>query len=259
MREDERNEPTPPRCSRHPTEQPWLPLPPQQLAGLILPLPEPWFPPGEEDVSATPATRLGPRFVEAMGWALELHATQLRKGTAVPYAAHLLAVAALVLEHGGDEEEAIAALLHDAPEDQGGAPTLAEVGRRFGARVESIVAACSDTFEEPKPLWQARKEAHIEHMRRAEASTRLIALADKVHNLHAILRDHARLGDVIWERFRVRDPARHAWYYRGMLEALTEGAASEPRLLPLLEMLASGVAELEAIAARAPDAGRGPR
>lgn len=104
---------------------------------------------------------LTPRFSAAFEFARAAHSRQVRKGSGTPYLAHLMSVAALVLEHGGDEETAIAALLHDVAEDQGGEEALAEIERRFGGRVAAIVAECSDTFETPKPPWRERKEAYL--------------------------------------------------------------------------------------------------
>jgi hypothetical protein len=184
--------------------------------------------------------------------------------------AHLFAVAALVLENGGDEDEAIAALLHDAAEDQGGEAILDEIGRRFGERVAAIVAACSDTFAQPKPPWRERKEAHLAKMRKASPSVRLVALADKVHNLAAIVRDHRLVGDALWSRFNA-SAHETAWYYREMLAILAvstvplepapggvapfaapAGAPADPRLAPLLVELSVLLAALDAaIAAKA--------
>jgi hypothetical protein len=151
-------------------------------------------------VSGEPNVIVGERFVDAVAMATRLHAHQTRKGSTVPYLSHLLAVAGLVLENGGDEDQAIAALLHDGPEDQGGEATLAEIGDRFGPRVQSIVAACSDTFETPKPPWQARKERYITHviaLTPAEgADVWPVSLADKVHNARTIVSDLRELGPV---------------------------------------------------------------
>src|SRR5205085_11747027 len=119
------------------------------------------------------------RFEEALAFAARLHKSQLRKGTGVPYVSHLLAVAGIALEHGADEDEAIAALLHDAIEDQGGAATREEIRRRFGDRVVGIVDGCSDTDVSPKPPWRERKEAYIAHVRDASPSVRLVSAADK--------------------------------------------------------------------------------
>jgi (p)ppGpp synthase/HD superfamily hydrolase len=133
------------------------------------------------------APPLGPRFDRAFAFARELHADQPRKQTTIPYVSHLMGVASLVLEDGGDEDEAIAALLHDAVEDQGGQRTLARVRKLFGQRVALIVEACSDTDVAPKPPWQERKASYIAHLRDPETSSSAIrvSLADKLHNASA--------------------------------------------------------------------------
>jgi (p)ppGpp synthase/HD superfamily hydrolase len=164
---------------------------------------------------------LGERFEAALAYAARLHANQTRKGTDVPYVSHLLAVASLVLEAGGDEEEAIAALLHDGPEDQGGLATLAKIRLLFGARVADLVAGCSDTFTAEKPPWKARKEAYLEHLREVNPSVRLISCADKLHNARAILTDHRRHGEALWERFNA-GRAEILWYYRALAQHFTE-------------------------------------
>lgn len=164
---------------------------------------------------------LTPRFEAALVYAAQLHAAQTRKGSGVPYVSHLMAVASLVLEAGGDEDAAIAALLHDAAEDQGGLRTLAEIRRRFGDGVADIVAACSDTFEEPKPPWHARKRAYLAHLRDAPPRVRLVSCADKLHNARAIATDHRRLGEALWARFNAgRDDI--LWYYRELAAIFTE-------------------------------------
>jgi (p)ppGpp synthase/HD superfamily hydrolase len=156
---------------------------------------------------------LGPRLDAAFALARELHAGQRRKGTDIPYLGHLMAVAALVVEDGGDEDQAIAALLHDAVEDQGGAATLAVIRERFGGRVAAIVAACSDTDETPKPPWRQRKETYLAHLRDPglpDGALR-VSLADKLHNARAILAD-LRAGHDVFARFNAgRDD--QAWYY----------------------------------------------
>jgi len=154
-------------------------------------------------MAATPtrSPRLGDRFTDALAYATGLHARQRRKGTDVPYIAHLLGVAAIVLEDGGDEDEAIAALLHDAVEDQGGQPTLAAIRARFGARVAEIVLGCTDADTVPKPPWRWRKEQYIAHVRHASASVRRVSLADKLHNARAILHDQRQIGDAVFARF----------------------------------------------------------
>jgi (p)ppGpp synthase/HD superfamily hydrolase len=172
--------------------------------------------------SQTVSPRLTPTFVEAVQYAAEKHATQTRKGSDIPYRGHLLSVAGLVIEADGTETQAIAALLHDAAEDQGGEKTLAEIREKFGADVASIVAECSDTFETPKPPWRERKERYIRHLAEASDEAILVSLADKLHNARAVLRDFRDLGDELWQRFNVHDPQQHLWYYRSLLEVYTD-------------------------------------
>lgn len=165
-----------------------------------------------------PAVTLTTRFDDAVALARELHAAQGRKGTPVPYIAHLLGVASLVLEDGGDEDEAIAALLHDAVEDQGGLPTLERIRTRFGDHVADIVWACTDADEQPKPPWRERKEAYLAHLATADRSALRVSLADKVHNARAILYDLTVHGDAVWERFKAgREGA--LWYYDELTSA----------------------------------------
>ena len=155
---------------------------------------------------------LSRRFEQALVYAAKLHAKQLRKGTPVPYVAHLLAVAGLVLEHGATEDETIAALLHDAVEDQGGLRTLAAIRRRFGPAVADIVLACSDTASDPKPPWRERKEAYLSHLQGASRSVLLVSAADKLHNARSTVADLRVRGAAVWERFRA-GPAEQLWYY----------------------------------------------
>ena len=152
---------------------------------------------------------LSSRFNEAFCYAAGLHAQQRRKLSGEPYLAHLMAVAAMVMEHGGNEDEAIAALLHDAVEDQGGLPTLDEIRRRFGPAVAEIVEGCTDTADSPKPPWRQRKEAYIARLRGASASIRLVSAADKLHNARAIFREYGHRGESLWEPFS-RRPRRDA-------------------------------------------------
>lgn len=180
-----------------------------------------------DDVFQEPHTALTASFSDAFSVALKLHRNQARKGSeqdgpGIPYMAHLMSVAALVLEHGGDEEEAIAALLHDGPEDQGGQRTLDDIRDRFGGRVADIVEACSDTLEVPKPEWRARKERYLDHLRKAtNPSVFLVSAADKVHNLRSILGDYRRLGDEVWERFKGKKRGT-LWYYGELLRIFQE-------------------------------------
>jgi (p)ppGpp synthase/HD superfamily hydrolase len=168
--------------------------------------------------SQTATPRLTSKFVEAVEYAADKHGIQIRKGSGVPYLGHLLSVAGYVIEADGTETEAIAALLHDAAEDQGGKETLAEIRQKFGAHVESIVAECSDTLMTPKPPWRERKENYVRHLSEASDSALLVSLADKLHNAHAILRDFRAHGDELWRRFSVQDPQQHLWYYRSLLD-----------------------------------------
>lgn len=163
------------------------------------------------------APRLGEAFQEALGFAAELHRTQTRKASEVPYIGHLLSVAGLVIEADGTETEAIAALLHDAAEDQGGQDTLARIQQRFGEQVAAIVEECSDTVVTPKPPWRQRKEAYIAHLDKASPSAILVSIADKLDNARAILRDFRREGPAVWQRFNTTDPYDHLWYYRSLL------------------------------------------
>jgi (p)ppGpp synthase/HD superfamily hydrolase len=162
--------------------------------------------------------RLTPKFDDAFQYAHQLHREQLRKGTSIPYISHLMTVAALVIEHGGDEEQAIAALLHDAAEDQGGASTLAEIRTRFGEDVAAIVSDCTDAWVEPKPDWRPRKEAYLARLPQKPARSLLVSLADKTHNAEAILLDYRALGDELWGRFNGGAEGTR-WYY-GALAAI---------------------------------------
>ena len=188
--------------------------------------------------------RFGSRFEEALQWATQLHAGQSRKGTRIPYISHLLSVAALVIEDGGDEDEAIAALLHDAVEDQGGLQTREEIRRRFGDRVVSIVDGCTDAFSSPKPPWRERKEKHIENVRCAAPEVLRVSVADKLHNARSILDDLRRDGDTTWSRFRGGKDGT-LWYYRTMTRALEQVGSSR-----LLQELRRVVSELERLAGR---------
>lgn len=179
------------------------------------------------------------RFEEGLVFANQLHAKQVRKGTPIPYIAHLLAVASLALEHGANEDEAIAALLHDAVEDQGGAATLAEIRRRFGDNVAQIVSECSDTDVIPKPPWRERKEAYIAHVVTASSSVRLVSACDKLHNARSTLLDYRVIGEEVWSRFRGGKQGL-LWYFRSLVETFRVAGNS-----PLIEELDRTVSELE--------------
>src|SRR6202142_2849351 len=166
---------------------------------------------------------LGPRLQHAFRYAAEKHDGQTRKQTAVPYLSHLIAVASLVLEAGGDEDMAIAALLHDVVEDCGGMPRLRGVRKMFGARVARIVEGCTDSFTEPKPDWIERKKGYLEEVKHADDETRLVSASDKLHNVRTILADYRKDGDAIWSRFNGKKEGT-LWYYR----ALSDEYARKP-------------------------------
>ena len=163
------------------------------------------------------AIKLGPRFLRAFLFAAEKHKGQMRKASTIPYIAHLMGVASLVLEAGGDEDLAIAALLHDVVEDCGGVPMLKEVRRRFGKRVAAIVDGCTDADTEPKPPWRERKEQYLRHLKTADADTRLVSAADKLNNVRSILSDYRAVGESVWSRFKGGREGT-LWYYRTLLE-----------------------------------------
>ena len=167
-------------------------------------------------------TPLSARFDEALVLASTLHRAQARKASGVPYVAHLLGVASLVLEDGGSEDMAIAALLHDAAEDQGGEKVLAQISDSFGPEVARWVRQASDSFERPKPEWELRKQHHMAEIPSADREARLIMLADKVHNARSILADHARVGPEIWDRFSA-PRERTVWYYESLLDVFERG------------------------------------
>lgn len=209
-------------------------------------------------MSDTAQTALGERFRRAMVFAAELHQRQVKKGGHnIPYISHLLGVTSLVIEAGGDEDMAIAALLHDAVEDQGGHPTLELIQTEYGERVAHIVEGCTDSEIEPKPPWLERKRAYVGHVRgHADSEVTLVSAADKLHNVRAILADFRELGDAVFDRFKGRKDGT-LWYYRAMVDALgdamvrnglTRHARGNQRLLDELER---EVSELEsAVAAR---------
>jgi (p)ppGpp synthase/HD superfamily hydrolase len=183
--------------------------------------------------------KLSDRFSQAFLFAAEKHARQTRKKTDVPYLSHLMSVAALVLEAGGDEDQAIAALLHDVVEDCGGHPMLEEVRHRFGDRVAKIVEGCTDAYTIPKPPWKQRKLDYLEILRSADDDVRLVSVADKLHNVRTILSDYRTAGDSVFERFSGRRDGT-LWYYRAVLEVLRAGKRNR-----LIEELDRVVTELE--------------
>ncbi len=195
---------------------------------------------------AAKSRTLTARFARAVSYAARLHATQKRKGTDRPYIAHLLGVASIVLEHGGDEDAAVAALLHDVVEDQGGRPRLAEIRHKFGARVARIVDGCTDAYTDPKPPWLERKQKYLAHLPQASADVKLVAAADKLHNTREILRDYLREGEAVWSRFHGGKQGT-LWYYRELVRIFRGAGAS-----PLIEELDRTVSELERLATSQP-------
>ena len=191
------------------------------------------------------SVKLGPRFHRAFLFAAKKHSGQTRKASTIPYIAHLMGVTSLALEFGGDEDMAIAALLHDVVEDCGGMPMLAEVKLKFGSRVARIVDGCTDSYTEPKPPWRERKENYLKHLKKADAETCLVSAADKLNNVRSILSDYREVGESIWARFNGGREGT-LWYYRSLLEEFLRHKPN--RLIKELEL---AVRELEASASLA--------
>lgn len=167
----------------------------------------------------TSTPKLTGQFSKALVYAELKHHNQVRKGGDIPYIGHLMTVAALVINDGGSETQAIAALLHDAVEDQGGPATLEEIKNNFGDDVARIVSECSDTDVEPKPPWRERKQAYINHLAEVGQDTLLVSVADKLDNARSMLRDYHEHGPKLWERFTRKNPQDHLWYYGELLNA----------------------------------------
>jgi (p)ppGpp synthase/HD superfamily hydrolase len=197
---------------------------------------------------STAAPPLTDRFAGALNFAWQVHGRQLRKKTGVPYMAHVMAVCALALEHGADEDVSIAALLHDAVEDsEDGAATRDRIEEQFGPRVARIVMACSDAIAvpgQPKPDWRQRKETYLRHLADADEDALLVSACDKVHNAGSILADLRAEGDAVWDRFTVKDPRMQLWYYAGVKEILMRRLPG-----PLTAELGRIVDELSALVA----------
>jgi len=184
-------------------------------------------------VPLTKSTVLTDRFDRTLLYATHVHGGQVRKGTNTPYVAHLLAAAATVLEYGGDEDLAIAALLHDSVEDQGGKARLDDVRNRFGEGVARIVEACSDSLAdtgkgERKASWRQRKEAYLADLQNANKDILRVSLADKVHNARAILRDLRKpdIGEEVWARFSV-SKKQTLWYYHNLADRFCERLSNQ--------------------------------
>ena len=200
---------------------------------------------------------LGPRLEQAFRYAAEKHAGQTRKQSAVPYLSHLMAVTSLVLEGGGDEDMAMAALLHDVVEDCGGMPRLREVRRKFGARVAKIVEGCTDSFSDPKLPWIIRKREYLQRLKHEDDETRLVSASDKLHNVRTVMADYRQDGESIWKRFSGgRDGT--LWYYRALSDEFLRRKPNR-----ITRELAIAVQELEKTTGvkprRAPRKGRSRR
>jgi (p)ppGpp synthase/HD superfamily hydrolase len=183
------------------------------------------------------------RFGKAIQFVLDAHKGHLRKGTEIPYVSHLLAVASIVLDYGGGEDEAIAALLHDVVEDRG--VEVGEIRKQFGNKAAEIVAACSDSFEknpENKPDWRVRKEAYLKHLKMAASDVLLVSAADKLHNVRSIVKDFREIGNKVWERFNGGKDGT-LWYYTSLVKTLR--ASGEHKML--VEEFARCVSTLEGI------------
>jgi (p)ppGpp synthase/HD superfamily hydrolase len=196
--------------------------------------------------AASIAKRLRPRifsgrFNQALGYAARLHARQTRKRTDRPYIGHLLSVTSIVIEYGGDEEMAIAALLHDAVEDQGGTPRLREIRRKFGKRVAHIVNGCTDAYTEPKPPWVERKRAYVARLAAESAEVRLVSAADKLSNVRETLHDVRAHGNAVFDRFAGKKQGT-LWYYRALVNEFRKAGDN-----PLVEELRRVVTELQSL------------
>ena len=194
-----------------------------------------------EQADPLPHPVLGDRFTDAFAYAVHLHARQARKSTAVPYMTHLMAVCSLVLEDGGDENQAIAALLHDGPEDQGGQEVLDEIRRRFGDEVAGLVDGLTDTLANPKPKWLRRKRTYLERLEGEPAAVLRVSLADKLHNLRSVAVDQQESGEAVWKRFNA-GREHQAWYYCELLRVF-ERRLPDSRNLPEFRRLVTEIFE----------------
>lgn len=178
----------------------------------------------------------GERFLEALRVAALLHAAQVRKSTAAPYVAHVLGVCAIALEHGADEDEAIAALLHDVIEDVEPIDRAREVVAAFGPRVLTLVEGATDSMARPSPPWRERKEAYLARLAEADASALLVSGADKLYNSRAIVADLRRMGPAAWDRFNA---PRHdvLWYYRACVTVYRANPAHRAELVDDVDRL----------------------
>jgi (p)ppGpp synthase/HD superfamily hydrolase len=189
---------------------------------------------------------LSTRFDHSLLFASQIHREQDRKKSGIPYISHLLGVTSIVLDYGGDEEMAIAALLHDAVEDHGGRPMLRVIEQLFGARVAKMVDGCTDSYaEDPKKKesWERRKFRYLRRIRHEDAETRFVSAADKLYNVRAVLRDLRYDGEIIFTRFSV-PKVKTLWYYRSLVREYRAGGITH-RLKPLIDDLDRVVTEVE--------------
>lgn len=170
------------------------------------------------------------KYLEAYTFSFKLHKKQIRKGSNIPYFTHLSSVSNLIIENNGTTTQAIAGLLHDAVEDQGGIKTLAVIKKKFGPKVAKIVSQCSDTSIDPKPPWKARKKKYIEDIKNKTQDTLLVALCDKYHNAHCILSDYQKIGDKIWDRFNASKQETF-WYYESLYKEFKKYLKNHPELI----------------------------
>jgi len=182
--------------------------------------------------------RLTKKLDLAFSYAHEVHDGQFKKGTSVPYLGHLMGVSSIVLGDGGSEDEAVAALLHDAAEDHGGRARLDDIRSRFGDEVARIVEDCTDSWDTPKPSWLARKQAYIQRARTLPSPSLRVSIADKVHNTYGILRDLRNIGEKVWERYDV-SPDDVLAYYESLVRAYREAGGG--RLVDELERIVRGI------------------
>jgi (p)ppGpp synthase/HD superfamily hydrolase len=199
----------------------------------------------------TDATVLTDRFDRALLYATHVHGGQVRKDTPIPYIAHLFAVSATVLEYDGSEDVAIAALLHDAVEDQGGEPRLSDIRNRFGDRVADIVRSCSDTVVnsssgQQKEDWHTRKKRYVEHLNLVDQGTLFVSLSDKIHNARSILRDLRKpeIGKAVWDRFK-NSRKDTLWYYRELAKSFQKRLKDQSAKMQLADELSEIVDVLE--------------
>jgi GTP pyrophosphokinase len=199
----------------------------------------------------TDATVLTDRFDRALLYATHVHGGQVRKDTPIPYIAHLFAVSATVLEYDGSEDVAIAALLHDAVEDQGGEPRLSDIRNRFGDRVADIVRSCSDTVVnsssgQQKEDWHTRKKRYVEHLNLVDQDTLFVSLSDKIHNARSILRDLRKpeIGKAVWDRFK-NSRKDTLWYYRELAKSFQKRLKDQSAKMQLADELSEIVDVLE--------------